>query len=147
MVSKSVEQALRIPNLSSPLNDRVFTALNGLDAEGHVRWVEVTSAGKEGSNQSLFSAAQKSGVSERVPGEGERSHRPGATMLFTDKPVDPTTQSHTGFQVLVAQKDKPPEPPNKLEAALAADKNQCYRLNQPKIRTTNRGHILLRQCL
>jgi hypothetical protein len=32
---------------------------------------------------------------------------PGATIIFTDKPVDPTTQSATGFQILVAQKDKP----------------------------------------
>jgi hypothetical protein len=28
-------------------------------------------------------------------------------MIFTDQPVDPTTQSATGFQILVAQKDKP----------------------------------------
>src|SRR5262245_6559741 len=45
-----------------PLNDRVFSALNGMDADGHLRWVEVTSAGKEGSSQSLFLAAQKSGI-------------------------------------------------------------------------------------
>jgi len=32
---------------------------------------------------------------------------PGATIIFTDKPVDPTTQSAPGFQILVAQKDKP----------------------------------------
>src|SRR5213080_4507205 len=31
----------------SPLNDRVFSALDGVDADGHVRWVEVTAAGKE----------------------------------------------------------------------------------------------------
>ena len=39
-----------IPNAQvvSPLNDRVFSALSGADAEGHLRWVEVTSAGKEG---------------------------------------------------------------------------------------------------
>src|SRR5216117_1612164 len=44
----------------SPLNDRVFSALNGTDAQGHLRWVEVTSAGKEKSSESLFAAAQKS---------------------------------------------------------------------------------------
>jgi hypothetical protein len=32
---------------------------------------------------------------------------PGTTIIFTDKPVDPTTQSAPGFQILVAQKDKP----------------------------------------
>src|SRR5205823_5940186 len=49
----------------SPLNDRVFSALNGLDEQGHLRWVEVTAAGKETSSQSLFLAAQKS----RLPTE------------------------------------------------------------------------------
>ena len=95
------------PQLVLPLNDRVFTALNGLDAEGHLCWVEVTSAGKEGSNQSLFSAAQKSGVPSEFLGKARGVIAPGATIIFTDKPVDPTTQSHTGFQILVAQKDKP----------------------------------------
>ena len=95
------------PQLVLPLTDRVFTALNGLDAEGHLRWVEVTSAGKEGSNQSLFSAAQKSGVPSEFLGKARGVIAPGATIIFTDKPVDPTTQSHTGFQILVAQKDKP----------------------------------------
>src|SRR5881296_1993101 len=37
-----------IPNVQvvSPLNDRVFSALNGLDEQRHLRWVEVTAAGK-----------------------------------------------------------------------------------------------------
>jgi hypothetical protein len=70
----------------------------------------VTSAGKEGSNQSLFSAAQKSGVSSDFLGKARGVITSGATIIFTDKPVDPTTQSHTGFQVLVAQKDKPSGP-------------------------------------
>jgi hypothetical protein len=91
----------------SPLNDRVFSALNGLDAEGHLRWVEVTSAGKEGSSQSLFLAAQKSGIPTAFLADARTAVTPGATIIFTDKPVDPTTQSNTGFQVLVAQKDKP----------------------------------------
>src|SRR5206468_1770007 len=51
-----------IPNSQavSPLNDRVFSALNGLDEQRHLRWVEVTAAGKESSSQSLFLTAQKS---------------------------------------------------------------------------------------
>jgi lipoprotein-anchoring transpeptidase ErfK/SrfK len=31
---------------------------------------------------------------------------PGATLIFTDRPVDPTTQSPPNFQILVAQKDE-----------------------------------------
>src|SRR5437870_4017771 len=56
-----------IPNAQvvSPLNDRVFSALNGTDTEGHLRWVEVTASGKEKSSESLFAAAQKS----RLPTE------------------------------------------------------------------------------
>jgi L,D-transpeptidase catalytic domain len=105
-----------IPNAQVvvPLNDRVFSALNGFDTEGHQRWVEVTSAGKEGSNQSLFLAAQKSGLPTAFLADAKAVITPGTTIIFTDKAVDPTTQSPAGFQILVAQKDKPAEQPNKL---------------------------------
>lgn len=93
--------------LTLPLNDRVFSALNGLDPDGHVRWVEVTSAGTEGANQSLFLAAQKSGIPSDFLGKAKEIITPGTTIIFTDKSVDPTTQSPPGFQILVAQKDKP----------------------------------------
>src|SRR5438067_1474739 len=93
----------------SPLNDRVFSALNGLDEQGHLRWVEVTAAGKDSSNQSLFEAAQKSRLPAEFLAKAKEVITPGTTIIFTDKPVDPTTQSATGFQILVAQKDKPSE--------------------------------------
>ena len=95
------------PQVVSPLNDRVFSALSGLDPEGHLRWVEVTSAGKDSSSQSLFLAEQKSGLPTEFAAKAKEVITPGATIIFTDKPVDPTTQSPTGFQILVAQKDKP----------------------------------------
>jgi hypothetical protein len=103
-----------IPNAQvvSPLNDRVFSALNGLDPDGHQRWVEVTS-GKEGSNQNLFLAAQKSGLPTAFLADAKTVITPGTTIIFTDKAVDPTTQNPAGFQILVAQKDKPVEQPNK----------------------------------
>jgi len=91
----------------SPLNDRVFSALNGTDDQGHLRWVEVTAAGKDSSSQSLFEAAQKSQLPTEFLSKAKEVITPGATIIFTDKPVDPTTQSPTGFQILVAQKDKP----------------------------------------
>src|SRR5262249_15149124 len=90
-----------------PLNDRVFSALSGSDSDGHLRWVEVTSAGKEGSKHSLFLAAQKSGIPSDFLTKAKGVIPPGATIIFTDKPVDPSTQSPPGFQILVAQKDKP----------------------------------------
>src|SRR5439155_9168025 len=53
-----------IPNAQvvSPLNDRVFSALQGTDAQGHLRWAEVTATGESKSNESIFLAAQKSGL-------------------------------------------------------------------------------------
>src|SRR5438876_2676173 len=42
-----------IPNsdVVLPLNDRVFSALPGTDADGHLRWVQVTAKGKEGASE------------------------------------------------------------------------------------------------
>ena len=97
-------------NAASPLNNRVFSALNGTDAQGHLRWVEVTASGRDKSNQSLFEAAQKSQLPADFLAKAKEVITPGATIIFTDKPVDPTTQSAPGFQILVAQKDKPSGP-------------------------------------
>jgi hypothetical protein len=98
-----------IPNsdVVAPLNDRVFSALRGTDADGHLRWVQVTAAAKDSSNESLFLAAQKSGLPTQFLAKAREVITPGTTIIFTDKPVDPTTQSHTNFQIVVAQKDKP----------------------------------------
>jgi hypothetical protein len=95
------------PKVVSPLNDRVFSALQGTDANGHLRWVQVTATGKDSSSESLFLSAQKSGLPSEFLTNARQVVTPGATIIFTDKPVDPTTQSHTGFQIVVAQKDKP----------------------------------------
>src|SRR5213595_2123243 len=91
----------------SALNDRVFSALQGTDADGHLRWVEVTATRKDTSSESLFVSAQKSGVPTDFLTKARQVITPGATLIFTNKPVDPTTQSHPGFQIVVAQKDKP----------------------------------------
>jgi L,D-transpeptidase catalytic domain len=97
-----------IPNAQvvSPLNDRVFSALQGTDAQGHVRWIEVTAAGKEGASESLFVTAQKSGLPPEFVAKARTVIAPGTTIIFTDRSVDPNTQSPPNFQILVAQKDK-----------------------------------------
>src|SRR6266446_6699799 len=97
-----------IPNAQvvSPLNDLVFSALQGTDAQGHLRWAEVTATGESKSNESIFLAAQKSGLPAAFLDKAKSVITPGATLLFTDRPVDPTTQSPPNFQILVAQKDK-----------------------------------------
>src|SRR5438094_3210099 len=99
--------AIANPQVILPLNDHVFSALQGTDTDGHLRWIQVTAKGKEGSSESLFLAAQKSGLPTEFLTKTTQVITPGTTIIFTDKPVDPTTQSHTGFQIVVAQKDKP----------------------------------------
>jgi hypothetical protein len=98
-----------IPNAQvvSPLNDRVFSTLQGADAQGHLRWMEVTAAGIEGASESLFLTARKSGLPSEFIAKAKTIIAPGTTIIFTNRPVDPTTQSPPNFQILVAQKDKP----------------------------------------
>src|SRR5215468_11377792 len=91
----------------SPLNDRVFSSLQGTDAQGHVRWIEVTAAGTEGASESLVLMAQKSGLPSEFVAKAKTIIAPGTTIIFTNRPVEPTTQSPPNFQILVAQKDKP----------------------------------------
>jgi hypothetical protein len=95
------------PEVISSLNDLVFSALQGADADGHVRWAEVTATGESKSNESIFLTAQKSGLPAANLDKAKTVITPGATLIFTDRPVDPTTQSPPNFQILVAQKDKP----------------------------------------
>ena len=72
-----------------------------------MRWIQVTAKGKEGSSESLFVAATKSGLSSEFIDKAKAVITPGATLIFTDRPVDPTTQSRTNFQIVFAQKDRP----------------------------------------
>jgi L,D-transpeptidase catalytic domain len=95
------------PQVVRPLNDLVFSALQGTDADGHLRWAEVTATGESKSNESIFLAAQKSGLPAEFLDKAKAIITPGATIIFTDRPVDPSTQSPPNFQILVAQKDKP----------------------------------------
>jgi hypothetical protein len=94
------------PQVIGPLNDLVFSALQGTDADGHLRWAEVTATEKSKSSESIFLAAQKSGLPAEFLDKAKAVITPGATIIFSDRPVDPTTQSPPNFQILVAQKDK-----------------------------------------
>jgi len=87
-------------------DDRIFSAFQGTDAQGHVRWIEVRAAGTEGASESLFLTAQKSGLPSEFVAKAKTIVVPGTTIIFTNRPVDPTTQSPPNFQILVAQKDK-----------------------------------------
>jgi hypothetical protein len=95
------------PQVILPLNDLVFSALQGTDPDGHLRWAEVTATGESKSSQSMFLAAQKAGLPAAFLDKAKAVISAGSTIVFTDRPVDPTTQSAPNFQILVAQKDKP----------------------------------------
>jgi len=97
------------PQVIGPLNDLVFTALQGTDADGHLQWAEVTATEKSKSSESIFLASQKSGLPAAFLDKAKSVITSGATLIFTDRPVDPSTQSPPNFQILVAQKDKPTE--------------------------------------
>src|SRR5712691_6512381 len=94
------------PQVTLPLNDLVFSALQGTDADGHLQWAEVTSTGESKSSENIFLASQKSGLPAAFLDKAKAVITPGTTLMFTDRPVDPTTQSPPNFQILVAQKDK-----------------------------------------
>jgi L,D-transpeptidase catalytic domain len=95
------------PQVISPLSDLVFSALQGTDADDHLQWAQVTATGESKSSESIFLAAQKSGLPAAFLDKAKAVITPGATLIFTDRPVDPSTQSPPNFQILVAQKDKP----------------------------------------
>ena len=95
------------PQVIGPLNNLVFTALQGTDADGHLQWAEVTATEKSKSSESIFLASQKSGLPAPFLDKAKSVITSGATLIFTDRPVDPSTQSPPNFQILVAQKDKP----------------------------------------
>jgi hypothetical protein len=95
-----------IPNarVVSKLKNRVFSALEGRTPEGLVRWLEVTTPGKEKASKDLFAAAQKAQLSAEFLAKAREIVTPGTTLIFTDQPVDQTTQSKPGFQIVTAQK-------------------------------------------
>src|SRR5512132_387969 len=98
------------PQVTLPLNDLVFSALQGTDADERLRWAQVTATGESKSNESIFLAAQKSGLPAAFLDKAKSVITPGATLVFTDRSVDPSTQSAPTFQIPVAPKDKPSSP-------------------------------------
>src|SRR5438552_6089240 len=86
--------AIPNPQVVLPLNDRVFRALQGTDADGHLRWVQVTTKGKDTSSESLFLAEQKSRLPAKFLTEAKQVISPGATIIFTDRKSTRLNSSH-----------------------------------------------------
>src|SRR6266513_91450 len=70
------------PEVVSPLNDHVFSALQGTDADGHLRWVQVTAKGKDSSSESLFLATQKSRLPTDFLTKAKEVITPGTTIIL-----------------------------------------------------------------
>jgi len=85
----------------------VFSALRGTDADRDLRWVLVAANARDSQSERLFLAALQSLRPTQLLTKAKEVITGGTTIISPDKPVDPTTQSHTGFQLVVAQKDKP----------------------------------------
>src|SRR5256885_184776 len=58
------------PQVISDLNDRVFTALQGTDANGHFRWVQVTARKRRHESRPVFGGPEK-GVATWMLGQGQ----------------------------------------------------------------------------
>src|SRR5205823_1393712 len=72
------------PQVIRPLKDLVFSALQGMDSEGHLRWAEVTSTGESKSSENIFLASQKSGLPAAFLDKAKEVITPGATLIFTE---------------------------------------------------------------
>src|SRR5436189_1818512 len=56
------------PQVITPLKDLVFSALQGTDSKGHLRWVEVTSTGASKSSENIFFGVAEKRPASCVPG-------------------------------------------------------------------------------
>ena len=92
-IGRSVIQSVGIKGL------HIFSALDGRDDQGRSKWIRVD--GKPAANDpNIADMAQKSGIDQQFI-VGVRSVLiPGTTLVFTDQPVGPKTQSAPGFKIL-----------------------------------------------
>jgi L,D-transpeptidase catalytic domain len=61
------------PQVILPLDDLVISALHGTDADGHLRWAEVTATGQSKSSESIFGSAEE-WTAACLPGQGKSNH-------------------------------------------------------------------------
>ena len=77
----------------------IFSALDGRDEQGRSKWIRVD--GKPAANDpNIADMAQKSGIDQQFIVGVRSVVIPGTTLVFTDQPVGPKTQSAPGFKIL-----------------------------------------------
>jgi len=82
---------------------QVFTALDKIDADGHREWLAVTAIG-DGSKVSVPDLARRSSIPEGFLQKAREVVIAGTTLILSDLPVSPDTQSKPGFNILTASR-------------------------------------------
>ena len=82
---------------------QVFTALDKIDADGHREWLAVAAIG-DGSKVSVPDLARRSSIPEGFLQKAREAVIAGTTLILSDLPVSPDTQSKPGFNILTASR-------------------------------------------
>jgi len=94
-------------SITVPENDhigiQVFTALDRIDADGHREWLAVAAVG-DGSKVSVPDLAKRSSIPEGFLQKAREAVTAGTTLILSDLPVSPDTQSKPGFNILTASR-------------------------------------------
>jgi hypothetical protein len=96
-------------SITVPENDhigiQVFTALDRTDADGHREWLAVAAVG-DGSKVSVPDLAKRSSIPEGFLQKAREAVTAGTTLILSDLPVSPDTQSKPGFNILTASRQR-----------------------------------------
>jgi len=82
---------------------QVFTALDKIDADGHREWLAVAAIG-DGTKVALPDFARRSSIPEGFLQRAREVVTVGTTLVLSDLPVSPDTQSKPGFNILTASR-------------------------------------------
>jgi len=88
---------------SEHIGIQVFTALDKIDADGHREWLAVAAIG-DGSKVSVPDLARRSSIPEGFLQKTREAVTAGTTLILSDLPVSPDTQSEPGFNILTASR-------------------------------------------
>ena len=80
---------------------QVFTALDKIDADGRREWLAVAAIA-DGGKVSLPDVARSSPIPEGFLQKTREAAAAGTTLILSDLPVSPDTQSKPGFNILTA---------------------------------------------
>ena len=100
--TRIAEDSFTVPQ-SEHIGIQVFTALDKIDAHGHREWLAVAAIG-DGSKVSVPDLARRSSIPEGFLQKTREAVTAGTTLILSDLPVSPDTQSEPGFNILTASR-------------------------------------------